>query len=95
MFAGEVLMATTSVHFPRGLLERLDELASKRGTNRNRLVVDACKALVEGQARTWPAGFFDDDDLDGDELQKLRAIGDSFFESIAEARRDQAEPPFS
>ncbi len=87
-------MASTSIHFPRGLLDRLDAVASERGTSRNKLVVDACVALLEQERREWPDGFFSNSDLSPEDLAELRAVGSSFYDAIVAARRDRDEAPF-
>lgn len=66
-------MASTSVHLPKGLLEKLDEIAKQRGTSRNRLIVDACRGLVEQDRGEWPDGFFADERLSPADLEELRA----------------------
>ncbi|MEZ4268283.1 MAG: hypothetical protein R3F39_18115 [Myxococcota bacterium] len=87
-------MASTSIHFPRGLLARLDAVASERQTSRNKLVIDACLALLERERREWPDGFFGDSDLNSEDLAELRAVGSSFYDAIAASRRDRDEAPF-
>lgn len=84
-------MPSSSVHFPEGLLDALDRLAEARGVSRNRLVVEACRALIERQARRWPAGFFEA--RDPAVLAVLRG-GDDFLAGVREARVSRAEAPF-
>jgi metal-responsive CopG/Arc/MetJ family transcriptional regulator len=58
-------MASTSVHFPGGLLEELDYVAATLGISRNRLIVDSCEQTVR-RRRQWPEGFFTNDHLSAD-----------------------------
>lgn len=84
-------MPSSSVHFPEGLLDALDRLAQTRGVSRNRLVIDACRALLEHQARRWPPGFFDPPDPEA--LAVLRG-GEDLLAGIQAARRSRSEAPF-
>ena len=85
-------MASTSIHFPKGLLDELDQAAARAGVSRNKLVVQACEALLEQQRKPWPPGFFDPDRLSEDDLAELRAGVDEMRESIEQARRSKAPP---
>lgn len=85
-------MASTSIHFPKGLLEELDRAAAQSGVSRNKLVVRACEELLEQQRRPWPPGFFDPDRLSEDDLAELRAGVDEMQEAIERARRSKAPP---
>ena len=87
-------MASTSVHFPRGLLDELDRAAKEAGTSRNRLIVDSCRALLRRRRRDWPDDFFRHDHLTDEELQELRAGAEDFVSRIAESRHNRAESPF-
>lgn len=49
-------MPSTSVHFPKSLLEDLDSVAAEQGVSRNRLIVDACRNTVQ-KNRAWPQFF--------------------------------------
>jgi len=87
-------MASTSVHFPKGLIEALDRLAAESGVSRNRLVVEACRGLVERRARAWPAGWFEDGHLSAEDLAELRGSADSFLADVLAARRTRTGGPF-
>jgi len=39
-------VASTSIHFPEGVLEALDRAARGAGMSRNRLVVEACRSYL-------------------------------------------------
>lgn len=84
-------MPSSSVHFPDGLLDALDRLAEARGVSRNRLVIEACRALLDQQARHWPLGFFDPPSPE--DLAVLRG-GDDFLAGIRAARQSRSEAPF-
>jgi hypothetical protein len=84
-------LASTSIHLPDQLLQRLDRLATERRTSRNRLIVEACEALVAAGRGDWPAGFFDP--VDPDDLALLREAGVDMEAAIYAARRDRAAVP--
>ena len=73
------------------LLEELDAIAKKRGTSRNRLIVEACEQLLEGDLGEWPAGFFSNDHLDREELGELWEDATEMTEAILAARRSRVE----
>ncbi len=89
-----VELASTSVHFPKGLLEALDRAASDVGVSRNRLVIEACRKLLEQRRRKWPPGFFDNSHLTASDLDALRDVGDAFTAAIEESRQSSTEAPF-
>ena len=86
-------MASTSIHFPRGLLERLDGLAQERGISRNRLVVQVCEEALE-RCGAWPEGFFDDDHLADDEIAELQRDEALFLRTLEEGRTNRPAGPF-
>jgi hypothetical protein len=86
-------MATTSVHFPKGLMEQLDQVAQAQGLSRNRLIVEACRQMLD-EGRAWPEGFFSNDHLSADDLEELRAGGDELLRGILAGRRSRSEAPF-
>ncbi len=81
-------MASTSVHFPKGLLEELDQLATERGVSRNRLIVESCRLAV-GSFGQWPEGFFSNDHLDDEDLAELSTSCGEFAKMIASSRRSR------
>lgn len=85
-------MANTSVHFPDSVLKRLDELAKQKGLSRNRLIVDACREVLE-QQRQWPERFFARDRLSGEEREVLRRSWRDFDEAIESTRKSRKNPP--
>ena len=52
-------MPSTTVHFRRELLERIDEVAGRKGQSRNRFIAEACRRALEEDAGSWPEGFFE------------------------------------
>ena len=92
MVQGGRVMASTSIHFPKGLLEALDRAATQSGVSRNKLVVRACKELLKQQQTPWPPGFFDPERLSEEDLAELRAGVDEMSEAIAAARRSKSAP---
>ena len=87
-------MASTSAHIPSELLARLDDIAARRGTSRNRLIVEACKLLAEGDGGEWPAGFFSNEDLGREELVLLRSGADEMMQNVKASRRSRVAAPF-
>lgn len=63
----------------------------ERRTSRNRLIVEACEALVDAGRGDWPAGFFDL--VDPDDVALLRDAGADMEAAIYAARRDRAVVP--
>lgn len=86
-------MSNTSVHLPGNLLQQLDELASRRGVSRNRLIVESCHELVR-QSQGWPEGFFDPQRYDPEDLELLRSGQEDFDVAISESRRSRRRAPF-
>ncbi len=83
-------MPSSSVHLPRGLVERLDALASRRGVSRNRVIVEACLRAVDGDAGDWPPGFFDHSSrYSKEELSELRAADIELVRTIESTRRSR------
>ena len=87
-------MPSTSAHIPSELLARLDDIAARRGTSRNRLIVEACELLAEEDRGEWPAGFFSNEDLGHEDLEVLRAGAKEMTQHIQTARRSRAAAPF-
>lgn len=86
-------MASTSVHFSPQLLERLDEIASKREISRNRLIVEACEKLLDQDLGDWPSDFFANDYLSPEELEELQDDAPEMEAAILAARRNRAKSP--
>ena len=86
-------MASTSVHLSPELVAKLDEVASRRGVSRNRVIVEACQELVAAERGQWPAGFFDDTDRSPEQLALLRDAGAELEEHVLAARRDRQVAP--
>lgn len=84
-------MASTSIHFPSGVLEQLDRAAVEAGVSRNKLVVEACRALLARQRRDWPEDFFAEDRLTEEEREELRAGASELTAAVVEARRSRRE----
>ncbi len=87
-------MATTSVHLPGDLMERLDRAAREAGVSRNRFIVAACREALAQRRRAWPEGMFDGSHLSPEDEALLRGGADEWMESLLSARRDRSEAPF-
>lgn len=83
-------MASTSVHLPPAVVERLDRLAAERGTSRNRVILQACEQLLAEQRGDWPAGFFDA--APPEDLVELRSGGREMEATIFASRHERAVP---
>ena len=87
-------MPSTSVHFPKGVLEEIDRRAAEEGLSRNRVIVEACrKALEEGRVN-WPPGFFSDDHLTKAARKELRESEEVFARTISDRRKSRKVAPF-
>lgn len=51
-------MGSTTVHIPDEMLERVDAIARRRGTSRNRVVLASLEAEISRDSGEWPATFF-------------------------------------
>ncbi|MBN2495746.1 MAG: ribbon-helix-helix protein, CopG family [Deltaproteobacteria bacterium] len=85
-------MASTSVHFPKGMEKRLDELARRRGVSRNRLIVMALEQLLESELGDWPEGYFALDRLSVEEREILERSEEEFIGFIESSRNSSTEP---
>ncbi len=85
-------MASTSVHFPPSLAEELDRLATERGISRNRLIVEACRRVVQ-EREQWPPGFFSNEHLAAEDLDQLERSASEFAGAVLSARRSRTAPP--
>lgn len=84
-------MASTSVHLPAAIVEKLDRLAADRGTSRNRIILQACEELLAGQRGDWPPGFFDTH-LSKRDQAILHEAGREMEAAIYAARRNRPVP---
>lgn len=87
-------MASTSVHLPDELVERLDELARESGQSRNRVIVEACEAYLARARREWPDDFFSRPRLTSSEERTLRDSLEEWLETIQSSRRNRSAEPF-
>lgn len=85
-------MPSTSAHFPETLLEALDHLALEKGVSRNRLIVEACRELVE-KRRGWPDDFFDPTRFAVEDLEDLQASAKDFATDLLATRRSRDVSP--
>lgn len=52
-------MGSTTVHIPDEMLQRIDAIARRRGTSRNRVVLASLEAEIARDSGEWPDSFFD------------------------------------
>ena len=87
-------MPTTTIHLPSHLLRALDGVAARRKASRNRLVVEACRRLVEEDLGEWPRGFLEMTHLSRGDRRKLEAAVTEMKKAVKAARRSRRTPPF-
>ncbi|MGH9460061.1 MAG: CopG family ribbon-helix-helix protein [Vicinamibacteria bacterium] len=87
-------MATTSVHLPKELLEKLDKLARESGRSRNRVIWEACEAYVKQARETWPDDFFSGERVKPADVAMLQDSLEEWLETIQSSRRNRALEPF-
>lgn len=51
-------MGSTTVHIPDDMLQRIDAIARRRGTSRNRVVLASLEAEISRDSGEWPDAFF-------------------------------------
>jgi hypothetical protein len=87
-------MPTTTIHLPGDLLRALDAVAARRKASRNRLLVEACRRLVDEDRGTWPPSFFEMTHLSAKDRRELALAGREIDKAIRSARRSRRAPPF-
>ncbi|HXV64531.1 MAG TPA: ribbon-helix-helix domain-containing protein [Vicinamibacteria bacterium] len=87
-------MASTSVHLPDELVERLDKIARESGRSRNRVIVEACEAYLAEAREQWPEDFYSSDRLPPSDEKALRDSLAKWLESIQSSRRNRGVAPF-
>lgn len=87
-------MASTSVHLPDELVERLDKLAQESGRSRNRVIVEACEAYLTRARREWPDDFFTHPRLTPSDERTLQSSLAEWLETIQSSRRNRSAEPF-
>ena len=61
-------MASTTVHIPDEILQRVDAIARRRGISRNRVVLTSLEAEIARDSGEWPDTFFTAPSADEREL---------------------------
>ena len=87
-------MPTTTIHMPSHLLHALDVVAARRRASRNRLVVEACRRLVEEDLGEWPPGFLQMTHLSQRDRRELEGAVTEMEKVVKAARRSRRTPPF-
>lgn len=85
-------MPSTSVHLPTDLLDRLDRVARRRRVSRNRLITEACRAVVGAGRTEWPESFFATECLSARDLELLRSTFDEWLGRTLVRRSKKAAP---
>jgi hypothetical protein len=80
-------MGSTTVHIPDEILDRIDAIAKRRGTSRNRVVLASLKAEIARDSGVWPDSFFDTPEED--ELRILIEATGEFEEALTRNRRNR------
>jgi predicted transcriptional regulator len=87
-------MASTSVHLPADLVERLDRLARESGKSRNRVILEALEASLAQAREKWPEDFLDADRLGQREVRDLQNSLEDWLSALQSSRRNRAGGPF-
>jgi len=82
---------STTVHFERELLDRIDDVAARRGVSRNRFIAEACRRALEEDAGTWPEDFFDPGFSDED-WKVIREATRELEQVVMENRHNRGAP---
>lgn len=51
-------MPSTTIHFPKEILSKIDTAAQRHGVSRNKYFLKACEAALEKEDGEWPEDFF-------------------------------------
>lgn len=84
-------MPSTTFHFPKEVLSRIDEAAGRRGVSRNKFVLAACVRALEEDNGVWPENFFTSD-LDPEERELLREATAELEGAVLSSRRNRGAP---
>jgi len=84
-------MPTTTIHFPEGVLRRVDAVAHRRGISRNRFVIQACEQAVAGDSGQWPEQFFELELSPSDQMLLNQATVE-LEEAVARSRSNRGAP---
>jgi len=87
-------MASTSVHLPVKLIERLDRLARESGRSRNRVILEALEAYVSEARDEWPEDFLATDRLKSGDVRDLEDSLEEWLSMLRSSRRNRAREPF-
>ena len=87
-------MASTSVHLPEELIERLDRLARESDKSRNQVILEACEAYLGGAREEWPDDFFSRNRLARSDVKMLQDLLEEWLETIQAGRRNRTVEPF-
>ncbi len=87
-------MASTSVHLPEELIERLDRLARESDKSRNQVILEACEAYLAAAREEWPDDFFSSNRLARSDAKILQDSLEEWLETIQSSRRNRTAEPF-
>ena len=87
-------MPSTSVHFPKGVLEEIDQRARDEGLSRNKFIVESCRKMLEEGRVDWRPDFFSDGHLTKAAVKELRESAEAFDRSIRDSRKSRQTAPF-
>ena len=87
-------MASTSVHLPEELIERLDRLARESDRSRNRVIHEACEAYLANAREEWPDDFFSSMRLARSDVRMLQESLEEWLETLQSSRRNRTAEPF-
>jgi predicted DNA-binding protein len=87
-------VASTSVHLPAKLIERLDQLARESGRSRNSLIRQALEAYASRARESWPEDFLSADRLPEGDVRDLQDSLEDWLVTLRSSRRNRSRGPF-
>lgn len=84
-------MPSTTIHFPKEILSRIDTAARKHGVSRNKYFLKACEEALEKEDGEWPEDFFNLK-LNDEDLLILRESSKEVEDNIYSHRQNRGAP---
>jgi len=94
IFYSNRFMASTGVHLPEELIERLDRLARESDRSRNRVILEACEAYLAGARKEWPDDFFSNMRFARSDVKIFQKSLEEWLETLQSSRRNRTAEPF-
>ena len=84
-------MPSTTIHFPKEILLKIDAAARKHGVSRNKYFLKACEEALEKEDGEWPEDFFTLN-MDDEDILLLRESSKEVENSIYANRLNRGAP---